>query len=118
MPKTSKKTNRRKGFTLLEVLIAVAIMGLVVAGGFRLTALSLRTLSETEAERELLESAQVIFLDFSTKDDMPDSGEKNGVKWRVTMDSLPIADGLELKFRKLHVESNAREIILYLPDRS
>ncbi|MBR0220192.1 MAG: prepilin-type N-terminal cleavage/methylation domain-containing protein, partial [Synergistaceae bacterium] len=40
------KTKKYKGFTLMEVLVAVAITGLVVAGGFRLIAMSMRTLAE------------------------------------------------------------------------
>jgi prepilin-type N-terminal cleavage/methylation domain-containing protein len=107
---------RREGFTLLEVLVAVAIVGLVTAGGFKLIALSLKTLSEVSLEKELLNEAQKVYLDFLTKEDMPDSGEKDGVKWKVETDSVPVVDDLELTFRRLTVEYKEREMVLYLPE--
>jgi prepilin-type N-terminal cleavage/methylation domain-containing protein len=107
---------RRGGFTLLEVLVAVAIVGLVTAGGFKLIALSLRTLAEVSVERELVNEAQKVYLDFLTKEDMPDSGEKDGVKWEVETDSVPVVDELELTFRRLTVEYKEREMVLYLPE--
>ena len=105
---------RRSAFTLIEVLAAVAIAGLVAAGGFRLIALSLRALSDVRLERELVNEAQKIHLDFLTKEDMPDQGEKNGVKWRVEPDSVPV-DELTLRFRRLVVEYQGRAMTLYLP---
>jgi prepilin-type N-terminal cleavage/methylation domain-containing protein len=107
---------RHEGFTLLEVLVAVAIVGLVTAGGFKLIALSLRTLSEVSVEKELVNEAQKVYLDFLTKEDMPDSGEKDGVKWKVETDSVPVVDELELTFRRLTVEYKEREMVLYLPE--
>ena len=92
----------------------MAIAGLVAAGGFRLIALSLRTLSEVRLERELVSEAQKIHLDFLTKEDMPDHGEKNGVEWRAEPDSIPV-DELTLRFRRLIVEYQGRTMILYLP---
>ncbi|MDR2179872.1 MAG: type II secretion system GspH family protein [Synergistaceae bacterium] len=111
----SSARRRREGFTLLEVLVAVAIVGLVTVGGFKLIALSLRTLSEVRVEKELVNEAQKVYLDFLTKEDMPDSGEKDGVKWKVETDSVPVVDDLELTFRRLTVEYKERELVLYLP---
>ena len=69
----------RRAFTLMEVLVAVAIAGLVIAAGFRLIGLSLRSLAEVRLERELAVAARRIWLEFRTKEDMPDKGEKDGV---------------------------------------
>ena len=113
-PENRSAENRRAGFTLIEVLAAVAIAGLVAAGGFRLIALSLRALSEVQLEREIVNEAQKIHLDFLTKEDMPDHGEKNGVKWRTEPNSVPV-DELTLKFRRLVVEHQGRTMTLYLP---
>ena len=71
----------RRAFTLMEVLVAVAIAGLVISAGFRLIALSLRSLAEVRLERELAVAAQRIWLEFRTKEDMPEKGEKDGVSW-------------------------------------
>jgi prepilin-type N-terminal cleavage/methylation domain-containing protein len=114
----ARRTSRRGAFTLTEVLVAVAIVGLVTTGGFRLIGISLRTLSEVRAEQELTSEARKIWLEFLTKEDMPDSGEKDGVKWSVTTDSVPVIDDMELTFRKLAVEYKEREMVLYLPENS
>ena len=104
----------RGGFTLIEVMVAVVIVGLVTAGGFKLIGLSLRMLADVRLERELVNEAQKIYLDFLTKDDMPDKGEKDGVKWTTEPVSVPL-DELELSFRKLLVEYQGRTMNLYLP---
>ncbi|MDR1379302.1 MAG: prepilin-type N-terminal cleavage/methylation domain-containing protein [Synergistaceae bacterium] len=105
----------RDGFTLIEVMVAVAIIGLVTAAGFKLLTLSFRTLAEVKMEQELMNEAQKVRLDFLTKEDMSDSGEKDGVKWSVDTDSVPVVDGLELTFRRLTVEYQDRKMVLYLP---
>jgi len=104
------------GFTLIEVMVAVAIVGLVIAGGFKLITVSLLTLAEVKLERELINEAQKIYIDYMTKEDMPDKGEENGVKWKTEMDSAPTIGDLELTFRRLVVEYQGREMILYLPE--
>jgi len=48
----------RRGFTLLEVMIAVAILGLASAGGLRLLAMSARALEAVRFERRNLELAR------------------------------------------------------------
>jgi prepilin-type N-terminal cleavage/methylation domain-containing protein len=105
----------RGGFTLVEVMVAVAIVGLVTTAGFKLLTQSFRTLAEVKTEQELVNEAQKVYLDFLTKTDMSDSGEKDGVKWSVETDSVPVVDGLELTFRRLTVEYRDRALVLYLP---
>ncbi|MCL2011036.1 MAG: prepilin-type N-terminal cleavage/methylation domain-containing protein [Synergistaceae bacterium] len=106
----------RAGFTLIEVMTAVAIAGLVIAGGFKLVTVSLRTLAEVKFERDLVNEAQKVYLDYLTREDMPDRGEKDGVKWRTETDSAVLAGDMELTFRKLVVEYQDREMTLYLPE--
>ena len=96
--------------------MAVAIVGLVIAGGFKLLTVSFLTLTEVRLERELVNEAQKVYLDYLTKEDMSDRGEKNGVKWKTETDSVPTIGDLELTFRRLVVEYMGREMILYLPE--
>ena len=105
-----------EGFTLIEVMVAVAIAGLVIAGGFKLLTVSLRALAEVRLEQELINEAQKVYLDYLTKEDMSDKGEKDGVKWKTETDSAPTIGDLELTFRRLVVEYQEREMILYLPE--
>ena len=106
----------RPGFTLIEIMAAVAIVGLVVAGGFKLIAVSLRSLTEVKLEHELVNEAQKVYVEFMTREDMPDRGEKNGVKWTTETDSVRVVGNLELSFRRLVVEYQGRKMILYLPE--
>ena len=96
--------------------MAVAIIGLVIAGGFKLLTVSLLTLTEVNLERELVNEAQKVYLDYLTKEDMSDRGEKDGVKWKTETDSVPTIGNLELTFQRLVVEYQGREMILYLPE--
>jgi prepilin-type N-terminal cleavage/methylation domain-containing protein len=106
----------RGGFTLIEVMVAVAIAGLVIAGGFKLITVSLRTLTEVRLEQELINEAQKVYLDYMTRKDMADRGEKDGVKWKTETDSTSALGDMELRFRKLIVEHRDREMTLYLPE--
>ena len=106
----------RAGFTLIEIMVAVAITGLVIAGGFQLLTVSLWTLSEVRLEQELVDEAQKVYLEYMTREDMPNRGEKNGVRWRIETDSITIDGFMELAFRKLIVEYQGREMTLYLPE--
>ena len=98
----------------MEVLVAVAIAGLVVSAGFRLITMSLRSLAEIQGERELTAAAQKLWLRFRTEKDMPDSGREDGVEWRTERGSVPIGD-YELSFKRLTVKVGERSMVLYLP---
>ena len=98
------------------------IISLTVVGGFRLIVVSLRGLAEVDIEHELLNEAQIVYLEYMTKEDMSDKGEKKAanetdiVKWKVETDSVPVFDEIELTFRRLTVEYREREMVLYLPE--
>ena len=105
--------SRRSGFTLMEVLVAVAIAGLVVSAGFRLITMSLRSLAEIQNERELTSAAQKLWLRFRTEENVPDSGKEDDVEWRTERDSVPI-DSYELPFRRVTVTLRGRSMVFYL----
>jgi prepilin-type N-terminal cleavage/methylation domain-containing protein len=121
MPFRSEQT-RKDGFTLIEVMVSVVVVSLVITAGYTLIGVSLRMLAMVDTERALLSEAQKVYLDFLTKGDMADSGERQGesgsytgvVKWSVETDSVPVVDELELTFRRLTVEIGDREIVLFL----
>ncbi|MCR5346496.1 MAG: type II secretion system GspH family protein [Fretibacterium sp.] len=104
---------RRGGFTLMEVLVAVAIAGLVVSAGFRLITMSLRSLAEIQGERELTAAARKLWLRFRTEENMPESGSEDGVEWRTERDSVPV-ESFELSFKRLTVTMGGRSMVLYL----
>ncbi len=108
----------RRAFTLMEVLVAVVIVGLVITAGFRLITMSLRTLSDVRIERELNSAAERILLNFKLKKDMADKGEEDGIKWEARVDSVPLIGDLELTFRRLTVTIGDRSMILYLPENN
>ncbi len=95
---------RREGFTLMEVLVSTAIAGLVIAGGFRLIAMSYRLLGEIEGERELISAAHEIWVRFRIEDDMPSSGtnDEKGYTWKTEDMSVPVED-YELQYRKVTI---------------
>lgn len=105
---------RRRGFTLMEVLVAVAITGLVIAAGFRLITMSLRALRELQQERALTAAAQKIWLRFRTEADMPESGREEDVEWSTEREDLPIGD-FELPMRRVTVTVGDRSMMIYLP---
>lgn len=108
--------NKKRGFTLMEVLISVAITGLVVTAGFRLIAMSMRTLAEIQGERELTSAAQKLWLRFKTEKDMTDSGKEDDIEWETELDSVPVGDGdFELPFKRVKITYRGRSMIIYLP---
>ena len=95
---------KRQGFTLMEVLVAAAVAGLVITAGFRLIGMSYRLMSEIEAERRLIDAAREIWLRFRIDEDMPDNGtdDKKNISWRSENVSVPV-DDYELKFKRVTI---------------
>ena len=107
--------SNRKGFTLLEVLVAVAVLGLVAAGALRLSAAATRTLAEVKSYSELMDQVQILETDILIGS-RPDNGQSDGLQWESRRYSYPLMDGLwKVDFRQLDVSLNGRTITLFIP---
>ena len=110
----------RKGFTLLEVLVATAIAGLSITAGFRLIAMSYSTLERVESERRMTEAANRIWLMFRTDPETPSSGtyEDLSVRWEAREMSVPAAsfgEDFEFKYRRVTIRDEAgNEAFIYV----
>ena len=109
---------KHTGFTLMEVLVSVAVAGLVITAGFRLIAMSYRLLGELQSERELTSAAQNIWLRFRVDKEMPDNGtdDKKNITWSSQKVSVPI-DDYEFTFKRVTVSIlGGRTTIIYVPE--
>lgn len=100
----------------MEVLVASAIAGLVITGGFRLIAMSYKLMSEIESERQLISAAREVWLRFRTDEDMPDNGtdDKKNFSWQTERDSIPV-DDYELEFKRVTVTiAGGRSTVIYV----
>ncbi|MBQ7196595.1 MAG: type II secretion system protein [Synergistaceae bacterium] len=110
--------DRKRGFTLMEVLMATAIAGLVITAGFRLIGMSYRLMSEIEGERLLIEAAREIWLRFRIDEDMPDNGtdDKKNIKWQSENVSVPV-DDYELKYKRVTISlPDNRSTVIYVAE--
>ncbi len=106
----------RRGFTLMEVLVATAVAGLVITAGFRLIAMSYRLLGEIQGERDLISAANEVWLRFRIDEDMPSSGrdDKKGYSWEAEDVSVPVKD-YDLQYRKVTVKiADGRSTVIYV----
>lgn len=99
----------------MEVLVSVAIAGLVITAGFRLIAMSYKLMGEIQAERDLISAAQTIWLRFRVDEDMPDNGtdDDKNITWSSQTISVPV-DEYELTFKRVTVSTGeGRSTIIY-----
>ena len=109
---------KKSGFTLMEVLVSVAIAGLVISAGFRLVGMSYKLMGELQSERDLISAAQNIWLRFRIDDSMSDNGtdDKNNIKWSAERKSVPVDKDYELKFKRVTVTVGERSTVIYVAE--
>ena len=106
---------RNPGFTLLEVLVAVAVMGLAGAGALRLILLSERALAEARQQEAFLEDVSRLRLDL-LYGKTPGNGTSGDLAWETRNQARPVLeDRWNLGYRVLTVKSGARRIELIIP---
>ncbi len=110
---------RHRGFTLMEVLVAAMIAGLVITAGYRLIGMSYSLLGRVTDEQALITAAQKIWLSFRTDPEMPDSGtdQQNNITWSSRQISIPIIEDYELKCKKVTITiGTGRSTVIYVPE--
>jgi prepilin-type N-terminal cleavage/methylation domain-containing protein len=106
---------RRRAFTLVEVLIAVVILGLAAAASLKLVAMSHRTLAEVRIQRELLTRGKEMQFE-AMRGVLPESGRDDQLTWQLRNQTISILDDMwSVKFRTLELSMQGRKILLYQP---
>lgn len=99
----------------MEVLVAVAVLGLVATGALRLSVLATRTLGEVQSYSKLMDRVQSLETDILVGS-KPENGHEDDLEWSSRGYSYPLMDGLwKVDFRQLDVTFKGRTITLYIP---
>ena len=72
----------RRGFTFIEVMVALVVVSTVSAAALKLCALAEISLSEVRAERDLIREASSIKTRILTGE-IPDSGTSGDIRWET-----------------------------------
>ncbi|MDR0648112.1 MAG: prepilin-type N-terminal cleavage/methylation domain-containing protein [Synergistaceae bacterium] len=128
-----------RGFTLVEALIAVLVLGLVVTASLKLVMLSERGLAQVRVKEDLLDEANRYMVELAV-DPTNDFGVSGDVSWEVEersmnelLDSALVLEGLKLfseqsvsvdieklvereyRWREMELKKGDESIRLFLP---
>ncbi len=118
---------QRRGFTLVEVMVAVAVLGLVAAGSLRLSALSLRGLNDVRQGRENLALSRSYWI-AADSGALENRGREKDASWEVETFDFPGQRGLPPAYRVKKVillpaepsggriPGKQNSIVLYVPE--
>lgn len=92
------RSARQRGFTLVEVVVALAILGLILAVIFRINSTGLTGMARADGQRRAAFVAEGLMAQLAATDKplRPGdslSGEVNGYRWRIVADPYPGASG-------------------------
>ena len=130
-------SNKSRGFTMIEVLMAVLILGLVVTASLKLTALSNRGLREVREMETLLREGAVLQI-MAAENPLDLFGASGDISWVVREKSSPMFDteeidiaslsflaasadagadskGIMNRWREIEVTRNGKSVTLFLP---
>lgn len=106
---------RSRGFTLMEVLVAVAILALAATATLRLVVMSQKSLAEVRIQRELLDLSR----SYQTKaiyGTLATSGEEEDLTWEIRPVTQELLGGLwKVRYRLLVMGHRDRRITLCIP---
>ncbi|QVL37104.1 type II secretion system protein [Aminirod propionatiphilus] len=104
-----------RGFTLLEVLVAVAILALSATGALRLVAMSQRSLAEVRLQRDFLDGARALQVR-ALAGDLPSSGSEGDLAWEVRPVTRELLEGLwTAQYGLLRLQYKGRTMTLCIP---
>jgi len=106
----------RAGFTLIEVLMAVAVLGLVAAGALKLAALSERTLGEVAAQRRFLDQVRSVRIGVATGV-LSERGESGDLSWEVRSrrkEDPKAPEGVQ-EWREAEIRTKDRRLTVCVP---
>lgn len=116
------RESAKRGFTLVETLVAVAILGLVAAGSIRLSVISTRALGEVRAGRENLALLRSFRLR-AYGGGLENRGREKDLSWEMAPYYFPGQKGLPEGYScqkitiRLGPERGGGELSMYIPDR-
>lgn len=76
---------RRSGFTLVELLVAITLLGVGVAAWVSTSAVALRTAAEAERQLATLRLLREAAERLAARCAPPGAGERDGTRWTVTI---------------------------------
>ncbi len=118
---------RLRGFTLVEVMVAVAVLGLVAAGSLRLSVLSLRGLADVRQGRENLALSRSYWI-AADSGSLGSRGRGKDASWETETFDFPGQRGLPPGYRCKKVillpaepsggriPGKQNSIVLYVPE--
>src|SRR5262249_59674442 len=86
-----------RGFTLLEVMVALAIVGIAVVVVIELSAQSLRLVKTSSEYQQAAQLADRIATDTQPSDEGVETGQEGGFQWERRISLVPLPQELQPK---------------------
>lgn len=99
----------------MEILVSVAILGLVGTGALKLVIMGQGGLDEVRVQERLLDESRALQLQ-AMAGKLPESGSSGDIEWEVRPETVPLMGGTwDATYHVLRVRYREREILLCLP---
>lgn len=108
------KKIKKKGFTLIEVLMAVLILGLTAVGTMKLAMISQLGLREAKTQHEFLQVVRQTQIALASGK-LKDEGESEDVKWKTEIVKLEQQNMPPITWTEATIESKGKKIKIAIP---
>ena len=105
---------RSGGFTLVEVLVAVAVLGLCATGALRLALLAQRALDEARTQRAFLQQVTAVQMGLRAKS-LPESGTSGDLRWERAEGKREEGEITPLTWPELEITAPGRSLRVVVP---